>query len=301
MTCCEKVVDTIWKINNPKRGRPKNFDRITSKMEFLTTFVHHYVFCISASYVIFFVFWDTECKSKKLFKTEDSFGYVCGVPTPAWFPFELDSILWKCFFIVCNIVNLVYVLPRGAVMIILFYGFIVFTVDRIEHLRLIVKQMDPQRKGKRVAEILEYCINNYTEITLLVKDINGTIGVIFASTQNGLVILIVAALEYQAIMENNLIALFALTLWILIQAVACKCGQLLEDASTRLKEEIYNIPWYKMNSTLQKDFKIFHAQVQRGFYLKMKPSILMNMEYFRQVINKSYSFLMFLTNLERVE
>ncbi|XP_045463975.1 uncharacterized protein LOC123673501 [Harmonia axyridis] len=227
------------------------------------------------------------------------FENMCGVAIPFWLPIDFNISMWKYFLIFCNAYNLGYILPKGASVTILYYGFLVFAVDRIDFLISIFEELNPRMEEKKAREKFKFCVEYYTEIARLVDDINDTVGVIFAPMQNGLVSIIIAVLEYQALMGKGAIAFFPLSLWLILQAVACRCGQTLEDASTRLRSKVYGMPWYQMKISFQKDFRIFHAQVQKGFHLKMKPSIFMNMEYYYQFMNGSYSILMFLVNMER--
>lgn len=163
--CHKKLRETIFNIGNPKYGKTKNFEKLSKKIDIYTTFVHHYVVCISLSYTVIFLFCDINCKTKKNIGNKYSSGYICGVTIPAWFQWNLDIYPWKYFLLLCNIFNLIYILPKGASLVILYYGFIVFTVDRIEHLISSLKYVHPQKDQQESRKELIRCIDYYRDIT----------------------------------------------------------------------------------------------------------------------------------------
>ncbi|KAK9874466.1 hypothetical protein WA026_002811 [Henosepilachna vigintioctopunctata] len=300
--CGNKLLTTREKFVGQKYGMPKNFKKWNQKFDKLTTVFYYYTVFWSCCALPFQCLWETDCLSKINPDGQIVPGYITRLVCPAWFPPGLRFIPWKLILFVFNEVIWLYYAPGLGTGILLLYGFVQLTVHRLEHLVDIMKNINFKDINPEVPmEKLRFCMEYYSRINELLNDVNSIVGLIYAPTQNGTVVLIMGLLEYEIILTwllispniRNPVAVFYLTYFLITEALICFSGQILENACDVLKEQVYDIPWYEMESTMKKHYKLFHTLVQKNLHLKVHPNTNLNMVYYYSVMKGAYSLMMY--------
>ncbi|XP_044758149.1 uncharacterized protein LOC123316247 [Coccinella septempunctata] len=123
---------------------------------------------------------------------------------------------------------------------------------------------------------------------------NSTIGFILSPLQLIILLGLLVFLEFRVVLEGNMESVLLLIFWGAFVFTICWKGQCLEDASLSLETEVYEFPWYDLDKSSRSLFKIFFKQVQKTMKLKSPPFIVLNMQYYHEVMKGTYSFLMYL-------
>ncbi|KAK9874465.1 hypothetical protein WA026_002808 [Henosepilachna vigintioctopunctata] len=263
----KKLQDIMQEFARHKYGIPKNFEKLNTKLDKMTNMIYYYTTLAPCCFLPFWCIWEKNCLSKKDSEGRVIQGYVKGLTCPAWFPFDSESIPWRLPIFISNVITWIYYGPNLSCPIIIVYGFVKLTVDRLEHLADILKDIDFLDMNQELTQKkFRLCMKYYSEIILLWKDVNNVIGLVFAPTQNGTMALILGLLEYGIIVHEQLTI------------------------------HVYDIPWYEMNTTVRNDYKLFHALVQKTLQLKIEPNNRLNMVYYSMVMKGAYSLMMYLTN-----
>ncbi|XP_045481738.1 uncharacterized protein LOC123685916 isoform X2 [Harmonia axyridis] len=289
LTRGRNTLQFLMKLGEANYGKPKNFDLTINLAEKATTFLHNTIIIEEILVVITSHFKQAFCDEKDLLGDDR---IVCGLMVPLWYPFKIPY---------ANLILSIYLLfflPYLAAQTcgnILYVGSVVPILPKIEHLKDFLKAIDFGDE-QRSHETMKLCSRYYSDILELVDQMNETVGFIMSPAQNVLVVVMVGLLEYQAVMDKNILAAFQLVIWLIIQFISCLSGQILENASLSITECVYDMKWYDMHPSLRNTFKILQGQAQQTMHFKIQPLITMNMEYFYKVMQSSYSFLMFLSN-----
>ncbi|XP_044753835.1 uncharacterized protein LOC123313159 [Coccinella septempunctata] len=126
---------------------------------------------------------------------------------------------------------------------------------------------------------------------------NDCVGYIFAPTHNANNNVMIGLLGYLSIKLASVPSFLQLTIWIFVQWISCYSGQKLENASSSLRDEVYELPWYDMDPSLARIYKIFCSCVASTFHMKIQPIMYMNMNSFSSILKGAYSFLMYLLKM----
>ncbi|XP_044747664.1 uncharacterized protein LOC123308919 [Coccinella septempunctata] len=123
---------------------------------------------------------------------------------------------------------------------------------------------------------------------------NSTLGFILSPLQHVILLGLLVFLEFRIVLEGNMESIPILVFWGVFEFIICWKGQCLENASLSLERDVYEFPWYDLDRSSTSLFKIFFKQVQKTLKLKSPPFIVLNMQYYHEVMKGTYSFLMYL-------
>ncbi|KAL3277019.1 hypothetical protein HHI36_012381 [Cryptolaemus montrouzieri] len=194
-----KVMELFENLNIHTYRTPEKFNVIKLKIEKITTFVYYYCITISVSMMFMSHILDSDCYKRK--NKGQASGYVCGQIIPAWFPIEIDYFPWKHLLWLINFIEAAYIIPKMNVFFVSYYGCVILIINRIEHLKKMLKSIDVHGKDiSLIKQEFKKCFIYYSEIHRLTDDFNSTIGFAISTSQNALLGSLIAVMEYQVVM-----------------------------------------------------------------------------------------------------
>ncbi|XP_045476338.1 uncharacterized protein LOC123682002 [Harmonia axyridis] len=221
--------------------------------------------------------------------------FFCGVYSTTWYPIYLDFPPVKHIFLVWQVLELAYYIPKVSTAMVIFYGSVALIEQRIDDLKDFLRDTKiTNANANEVNSRLKFAVMKYEEISELVQVMNSTIGFIFSPVQHTILLGLLVFLEFRIILERNMESIPLLIFWSSFEFLMCWKGQALENSSLSLEREVYEFPWYDLDPSSRSIFKIFYGQVQLTLHMKSPPFIILNMQYYHEVMKGTYSFLMYL-------
>nr|APZ81479.1 olfactory receptor 57 [Adelphocoris lineolatus] len=89
----------------------------------------------------------------------------------------------------------------------------------------------------------------------------------------------------------------AIILYSLSCLLYCSLGQILENQSEKLFEDLYNLPWYQFSPLVRKDLNMMLRQAGKPFTIDFHGGYNMNLENYMEILKSAYSFFTLLETL----
>ncbi|XP_044753819.1 uncharacterized protein LOC123313145 [Coccinella septempunctata] len=291
----DQFIVFLKSLSEMRKEQLRNYETVVHYTDKLASTVYYSTALVTCAGVLESFVKQSYCNEKEFLNEKH---YVCGCLLPLWFPFEINiphfqplCALYVFGFYLAQI-------PAMASSVSLYLGSVEFILLKIEKLKEELKKVDFENSNKeKVNTQFMFCVKYYMEISSLVQEMNDCVGYIFAPTHNANNNLMIGILGYLAMKLTSIPNVLQLIIWIFVQWISCYSGQKLENASSSLRNEVNELPWYDMDTSLARIYKIFHSCVDSTFHMKIQPIMYMNMNNFSSILKGAYSFFMCLLKM----